>query len=305
MKKRFNYFIVLLCLLPLFIGGCGLETNEPKPTKPPTGNGVVINELYVIPPDRYYSYSWLELYNTDTASINLLSITPPLPQVGDTAQLEIFVFTVVTELRVIAGGGGGYIAAVDTAEKMVSALGTVETVPGTIMTLPTILPRDAVLLPGKFYVITNNQNRFESHFRLGPYDPELIEIPFLTHIVQTGPTEFFGGLAYWYPMSFGQITLQQILLTILRIPPIVEPFPDNLAMYVVLSSEVIKTFDAVRYGDYKPSPDSTPGNIPVGFIPEFKSLARYSGYYKTGNTRDAFYIADDPIPGWYSQRQKR
>jgi hypothetical protein len=51
-----------------------------------------------------------------------------------------------------------------------------------------------------------------------------------------------------------------------------------------------------------------PNNEPAGFIPEWYSLARYvndvGGDVNTISSKASFYMADRPIPGWYSQRSK-
>lgn len=301
MNMRVFCLSTVFLLLLIVASGCKLETIDPDPLPKPVGSSVVVNELYILPPDRYYSYSWIEIYNPTDSAVNLLSLT----RIDDSTSLfKAFAFTVIAELRVIAVGEGGYIAAVDTAEKIVTALGSTDTTPGVIVTLPNQLPSNSVLQRGKFYVITNNQNRFESHFRLGPYDPELIEIPTLNHVVQVDSSTFIGGPALWFPLPKGEVKLVEYS-AVLKDTTLDLPFPTPGITFYVLKSAEIKTFDAVRYGGYRPNPDPTPGNIPAGDIPEYKSLARYAGYFKTGNTRDAFYIADDPLPGWYSQRTKR
>ena len=45
------------------LAGCSLVTPPPSEKARPLGNDLIINEVFALPPDRYYAYSWIELYN--------------------------------------------------------------------------------------------------------------------------------------------------------------------------------------------------------------------------------------------------
>jgi hypothetical protein len=71
----------------------------------------------------------------------------------------------------------------------------------------------------------------------------------------------------------------------------------------------------VRWGNYMPGANDFPGdslylnNVPIGYIPEWYSIARYADDVGTSDlnnlsTVNSFYFAKDPIPGWYSQKRK-
>ena len=47
----------------LYLSACALVTPPPAEKIRPVGNDLVINEVFTLPPDRYYAYSWIELYN--------------------------------------------------------------------------------------------------------------------------------------------------------------------------------------------------------------------------------------------------
>jgi len=48
------------------LSACALVTPPPVEKIRPVGNDLVINEIFTLPPDRYYAYSWIELYNPTT-----------------------------------------------------------------------------------------------------------------------------------------------------------------------------------------------------------------------------------------------
>jgi photosystem II stability/assembly factor-like uncharacterized protein len=53
-------------LLPIsltFLSACALVTPPPTEKIRPVGNDLVINEVFALPPDRHYAFSWIELYN--------------------------------------------------------------------------------------------------------------------------------------------------------------------------------------------------------------------------------------------------
>jgi len=59
----------LTALSLMFISACALVTPPPEPVVRADGNDLVINEVFTLPPDRYYAYSWIELFNPTERSI--------------------------------------------------------------------------------------------------------------------------------------------------------------------------------------------------------------------------------------------
>jgi hypothetical protein len=105
------------------------------------------------------------------------------------------------------------------------------------------------------------------------------------------PTLYYlGAPAFWDLLDENEVSLLRIIDTV------------NTATNT--HNEHIQVLDVVRYGNYRPSPDPYPANVSLPDIPEWYSVARYGGYYRTGNSADAFYVSNSPIPGWYSQIRK-
>ncbi len=63
MFNRNIFVTAFVSALMLTAGGCSLVTPPPPDTTRPVGNDLVINEVFVIPPGKYYAYSWIEMYN--------------------------------------------------------------------------------------------------------------------------------------------------------------------------------------------------------------------------------------------------
>ncbi len=75
MKLKFTITIAVLLFLAL--AGCDLMTDkEPLPAKA-VGNDLIINEVYTISPDKFYSYSWIELYNPTNHDIDVFNFEFP------------------------------------------------------------------------------------------------------------------------------------------------------------------------------------------------------------------------------------
>ncbi|HEY6192201.1 MAG TPA: YCF48-related protein [Bacteroidota bacterium] len=68
--------IVLLASLSL-VAGCTLETPATVDKRVQGGKDLIINEVFTISPDKYYSYSWIELYNPTTKKIKWFDETKP------------------------------------------------------------------------------------------------------------------------------------------------------------------------------------------------------------------------------------
>lgn len=62
--KQVLYVLIVAISMMVVLSGCDL-TSDDEPSKPPpvSGNDLVINEVFTLPPDRHYAYSWIEIYN--------------------------------------------------------------------------------------------------------------------------------------------------------------------------------------------------------------------------------------------------
>ncbi|MBI3193512.1 MAG: hypothetical protein HYZ34_03470 [Ignavibacteriae bacterium] len=76
MKLRFTIFAVII--YSVFLVGCDLITDRDQPAQSTTvGNDLIINEVFSISPDKYYAYSWIEIYNPTNHDINWYNSTNP------------------------------------------------------------------------------------------------------------------------------------------------------------------------------------------------------------------------------------
>ncbi|MDI6765992.1 MAG: hypothetical protein QME52_04120, partial [Bacteroidota bacterium] len=60
----------ILVVLVLFFSGCDLITDRPDKPPPPSEKDLIISEVFTISPDKYYAYSWIEIYNPTKKIIN-------------------------------------------------------------------------------------------------------------------------------------------------------------------------------------------------------------------------------------------
>ncbi len=235
MKRVLRFFLFLLPLgLVWLAGGCDLVT-VPRPlteTKP--ADHVVINKVFTLPPDRYYAFSWVEIYN------------PTSQRIGGIRRWSL---TYSFDL------GPSPFTGVDTTIRYRLQFDRFGNEPDT-------------LEPNEFLLMVGDTVKLQDHTDLGPG----------RYILENFTNfNFFSG---------GRIRhLFQLLET------------DEL----ILSDTAGIPVDVVRYGNYVPAqPDSTPGNISAGVIPEWYALARYAGAYSTGNTANDFYMEPKPVPAWYN-----
>ncbi|MFI5252505.1 MAG: WD40/YVTN/BNR-like repeat-containing protein [Bacteroidota bacterium] len=68
----------LYIIFILTIAGCDLITNNQNGPAPiPPGKDLIITEVFAISPDRYYSYSWINLYNPTSRPIKWVDVSRP------------------------------------------------------------------------------------------------------------------------------------------------------------------------------------------------------------------------------------
>lgn len=77
--KQFSVIFALTIVLLVANSGCKLDTpNSSSPAPNKTSKDLLITEVFTISPDRFYNYSWVELYNNTPKSISLFDSTRPV-----------------------------------------------------------------------------------------------------------------------------------------------------------------------------------------------------------------------------------
>lgn len=177
--------------------------------------------------------------------------------------------------------------------------------------------------PDRFGLVINDSIKFGNHHRLGPTSPKVYNFSIAYYYDSTAkPLPVRGVL--WDLLNSGEIRLVKYSYTVERFPP-----PGRL-----LSEPRKDIIDIVRWGNFTVTDSAEyamktrqvhpsmvdrvfpySGEQPymqhqsAGFIPEWYSLSRYANDLGTLNpnelnTASSFYMAKDPLPGWYSQRKK-
>ncbi len=152
----------------------------------------------------------------------------------------------------------------------------------------------AIVQGGEFLTIVNNEDRMLTYTEWGPGggEKEVVGEQINQLIVIANPDTTRPDTATFYQLQFRFKTTDQFVLR-------------NASGTVV---------DVVRYGNYTysgPGADPYPTNKSIGLVPEYQSIARYNGAYKTGSSSDDFYITGvqipltRPIPHWLSQVYKK
>ncbi len=77
MKSLYVPITLFLFGALLLQSGCTLETPSTVQKQQFKGRDLIINEVFTISPDKYYSFSWLELYNPTTKKIKWFQETRP------------------------------------------------------------------------------------------------------------------------------------------------------------------------------------------------------------------------------------
>lgn len=85
MLNRTIYAGALAAVVIMTLSGCSLVTPPPSEKTRPLGEDLIINEVFTLPPDKYYAYSWIELYNPTNKTIQWFDESYPasLNVVGD------------------------------------------------------------------------------------------------------------------------------------------------------------------------------------------------------------------------------
>ncbi len=154
-------------------------------------------------------------------------------------------------------------------------------------------------VPPQGWVIINSDSiKFQDHSNVGPGHPQ--QVNFAISFTDTALFRARGVL--WDLLESGEVRLIRIFRKEIK------------GTGEVVGPQSTDVVDVVRWGGYRPDPAVTPpelqfpNNVPAGFIPEWYSLSRYvndlGGDVNTISTSASFYMSNQPIPGWYSQRAK-
>jgi photosystem II stability/assembly factor-like uncharacterized protein len=159
---------------------------------------------------------------------------------------------------------------------------------------------------GAFTIINNDSIKYSNHITEGPGVVNVVNanIGYDYNMQQPDTTKpFWIDWFRWDLLPSSEIRLVSYQYTI----------NTNTQEFLGFAK---KTVDVVRWGNFKPTVWYSPGDSlypnhqPAGFIPEWYSLSRYSDDVGDSekpwnlNTATSFFMAKDPLPGWYSQKKK-
>ena len=77
--KSLKYIFSIICIISIvFLSGCEMLTKQQDKAKArPAGNDLVISEIFTLSPDKYYNYSWVELYNPTNYNVRMFRPSNP------------------------------------------------------------------------------------------------------------------------------------------------------------------------------------------------------------------------------------
>lgn len=152
--------------------------------------------------------------------------------------------------------------------------------------------------PQGWVILKSDSVKFQDHSNVGPGNPQQLNFA----ISFTDTSLFRTRAVLWDLLESGEVRLIRIYRKEIK------------GTGEVIGPQSTETVDVVRWGGYRPDPAVTPpelmfpNNEPAGAIPEWYSLSRYvndlGGDVNVISTSTSFYMANQPIPGWYSQRGK-
>jgi hypothetical protein len=309
MNKRFlNLIIITVFALAAF--SCALDTPSSNngATVSVPGTDLVISEVFHIPVEKQYAYSWIELFNPTGQNMYWYRAEVLNDSITVTKHLLV---QFLAKVRIYNFGNPSYVIYTNTMPVFFSnyyqAFAQVQD--SIVLIGSQFDPQENTIFPGKFTIITNSLERFNRHYSLPPNDPVIFEPKFpqlsdqgtvqpIILVHGTNPLNpadtsqyFFGAPAMWDLLDENEVSLIRLV--------------DTVNTNTNIHNQHTEVLDVVRYGGFVPTPDPYPNNIPLSNVPEGYSVARFKGYYATGNSSDDFYISNKPIPGWYSQIGKQ
>ncbi len=329
MNKRFAALLGCVIGATVLIG-CNIENpSDPRPVITAAGNDLVINEVFHVSPTQSNPYSWIELYNPTNKIIRWFVET----KIDDSTTVRDRLLVRFRTRRQFynfsttsLAFNPSYIVQTDSGDGYFTNYHTDEVIEGNqpILKDQWYSSTDSLIFPNEFVVIDNDANKFDDHTSTGPSAQADFAMTLAIGSIQNTPspacilyirnplytagfsrdTNYYwvGANVIWDLLDAGEVALMRITDTVIT-------KVDTIGGEIVIQKSYFPGdttyIDVARYGNYRPSPDPFPANMPIGNIPNGSSLARYGGYFKTGNTQDEFYVSPNPIPGWYNQRQKR
>lgn len=282
MHKLRSSFTLAIAMLCFAFPGCEIVTESPALPDFRPANHVVINEVFTLSPTSQAPYSWVELLNPTTQTVDITNWSLSFRSYKQ-RELFIVVLDSVFNFR-------SFIS----SQTILAELATHD-VRFTRAFSPEefLSPRIDTVQPNGLYTVVSNKNRLLDHTEWGPGPEETrFERPLFGVIDSAILVQYVRGDSIIYAI-YGTSYIFQFQTT------------DQL----VLKDPAGTPVDIVRYGGYTVlSTDPQPNNHSIGAIPEFESIARYAGGYSTDNTANDFYITRPtirPIPHWYSQSYRR
>ncbi len=246
-----------------------------------TADDLIINEVFNIPADKHYAYSWIEIFNPTNRYINLSNYILQMK-----VQRKKVYYDPQQPIDFVTNPNPDFVTQIDTefisysTEAEILFYGDHDSIP-----------------PKGFVIITNDSANFWNYSNLGPGQTTMFDFPYLLGY-DTSATEepTLNAFYRWYLLDEGEIRLMKI---------------DSITTHIRTSKNLSRSevlLDLVRYGNYRQIPDIAPQNIPATFIPEWWSLARYANILYVNPTTEStsrdFYRTNNPIPGWFSQQRR-
>ncbi len=161
-----------------------------------------------------------------------------------------------------------------------------------------VAPKPKDIPSYSFLILNSDSSRFKDHIKLGPGQTQLQNLS-----VAFQPDTIIHPVL-WDLLASGEIRLVKYY---------VKQTTGGQPRFLGFDKRVI---DLIRYGNFVPTTaiypavEIYPNNIPLGFIPEGYSIARYANDggglpADQSSTAYSFYMASDPIPGWFSQESRK
>jgi hypothetical protein len=259
-----------------FFMACEIVTEQPASRVLKPANGVVMNELYILPPPNPFAHHWIELYNPTNARVRLANWT-----LGFRTK-RFFLVTDTTGVIV-----KGFLQ--DTVSKYYD----VPFQSRTIVKIDTTVLRSTSNLSipaNNFMTIVSDEARMRNYTAWGSEGGVRIDLG-------------GGGFNGQPVIGFERYTFFRADTT--QIDSLIQVFYNFVfesSDQLVLKDSTGSTIDVLRYGNYTFSgvgADPYPNNRSLGSIVPYQSFARFGGAYKTGpysNSAEDFYVTGVQIP---------
>ncbi|MBS4029528.1 MAG: hypothetical protein KGZ58_12945 [Ignavibacteriales bacterium] len=278
----------------------------------------MINEFFTIDPSKPNPYAWIEIFNPiPDSNVRLFNYTllgsdttDTLQRIDTLSRKEYFL-----KFKALVFSENFFVPF-----QPPQSHGIQEVYLSLAFSNP-IEVSEFVMRPNELFVYTNDTTRLLEHTDIGG-DGKAIRVQAVSRMdtlvplstvltfavidssYKTFPFYFSQNSASFQIPSSGEIALvyreDVLVIRSVRISAQGAQIDFNSIDTVYGVHETI--LDVVRFGNYTPVINPSPGNVSAGYLPEFASLARYSGAYFTGNTRNDFYFETQPTPKFNNPR---